>query len=265
MLELIRILPGAPIRAAVLDFDGTLSLVRGGWQGVMRRLMLDMLPAGDMNALVAEVDAAIHDLTGQATIHQMAWLAEAVARRGGLPEPAETYKQWYTERLARRIDERLVALRNGALTPDELLVPGARALLDTLQARGIHLILASGTDRADVLREARALAIGDYFGAHVYAPGPHDPNFSKRTVIERTLEDARLMGAELLVIGDGPVEIAEARAVGAVALGVAFDEECGNGVDAQKRQRLIAAGADLIIDDFSDLEAVMSALESAAR
>lgn len=267
MIEIIHRLPGVPIRAALLDFDGTLSLVRRGWQRVMRALMLEMLPAGDESgaALATEVEAAIHRLTGQATIHQMEWLAAEVARRGGNPEPAETYRRRYAERLAAHTERRLDMLQRGDLAADALLVPGARALLDALQARGALLILASGTDRDEVLREARALRIAGYFGAHIYGPGTHDPAFSKRAVIEWVLSSQRLAGPELLVIGDGPVEIAEARAVGAVAVGVAFDEERGAGLDASRRERLIAAGADLIVPDFVEYDQLLALVEHVER
>ncbi len=267
MIEIIHHPPGAPIRAALLDFDGTLSLVRSGWQRVMRALMLETLPAGNESgaALAAEVEAAIHRLTGQATIHQMEWLATEVGRRGGNPEPAETYRRRYAERLAVHVAHRLAALECGDLAADALLVPGARALLQALRARGVLLILASGTDRDEVLREARALKIAGYFGVHVYGPGTHDPAFSKRAVIAWVLSHQCLAGPELLVIGDGPVEIAEAHAVGAVAVGVAFDEERGTGLDAFRRERLIAAGADLIVPDFVEYERLLALVEHGER
>jgi beta-phosphoglucomutase-like phosphatase (HAD superfamily) len=143
---------------------------------------------------------------------------------------------------------------------DGLLVPGSRGLLEELRGRGVLLLLASGTDVANVLRDAAALEIAQYFGAHIYAPGPRSPDFSKRAVIARLLAEEGLSGPELVAFGDGPVEIRETRAVGGLAVGVAFDEALRVGVEPRKRAMLIRAGADLIVPDFSDSTGLLDEL-----
>jgi phosphoglycolate phosphatase-like HAD superfamily hydrolase len=72
-------------------------------------------------------------------------------------------------------------------------------------------------------------------------------------VIERIIQGGGLSGAELLVVGDGPVELREGRKRGATCLGVASNELCRHGLDLTKRTRLIKAGADFIIPDYSQL------------
>jgi len=71
--------------AAVFDFDGTLSRLRAGWEEVMVPLMCELIPGEE-----AEVQALVRDYidqsTGIQTIHQMRWLVEEVARRGGKAE-----------------------------------------------------------------------------------------------------------------------------------------------------------------------------------
>ncbi len=63
---------------------------------------------------------------------------------------------------------------------------------------------------------------------------------------------------EVPEIGDGYVEIENAVAVGGIAVGVATDEVRRSGVvDAWKRERLIRAGAQLIIPDFRHAEALV--------
>lgn len=246
--------PRPAITHVLFDFDGTLSLVRSGWQAVMRAMFLEALepltPDEPPLALAQQAEAAIDRLTGQATLVQMAWLAEQVAARGGQADPPAAYKARFAARLAGLVVARLEALRTGELSPDQLLVPGARALLEGLRERGVRLALASGTDRAEVLAEAQALGVAGFFGERIYGPGRHAPGFSKRAAIDMLLAEAGLPGGRLLALGDGPVEIADARAVGGVAVGVAFDEARRAGVDPLKRARLIAAGADLIVDDF---------------
>ncbi|MEN9934248.1 MAG: hypothetical protein RLZZ387_827 [Chloroflexota bacterium] len=264
MLEIIRPRPGTRPRVALLDFDGTLSLVRGGWQQIMQGLMLDALrPLAThepQDALAARVADAIDRLTGHPTLAQMEWLRAEVLRRGGCPDSADSYKRRYLELLDARVASRLGALRTGRAVPDDLLVPGSRALLEGLRDAGTLLVLASGTDLVDVRREAEALQITDFFGPHIYGPGPHDPAFTKRTVIDRLLAELGLGGHELLAIGDGPVEIRETRAVSGVTVGVALDELRGAGLDHAKRERLIAAGADVIVADLTPVDALLGHL-----
>ncbi|MCF6286641.1 MAG: HAD family hydrolase, partial [Candidatus Hydrogenedentes bacterium] len=57
-------------------------------------------------------------------------------------------------------------------------------------------------------------------------------------------------------VGDGPVELKNVKAVGGIAVGVASDEKAGFGLDEAKRERLIKAGADIIIPDFAEAQAL---------
>ena len=70
-----------------------------------------------------------------------------------------------------------------------------------------------------------------------------------------------LSGAELLTFGDGYVEIENTAAVDGLAVGVASNEAERRGIDAWKRQRLIEAGADIIIPDFREHQALLSYLD----
>ena len=67
-------------------------------------------------------------------------------------------------------------------------------------------------------------------------------------------------GEELIGFGDGVVETEEVRRVGGVAVAVASEEPPRRGVNALKRERLIAAGADVLIADYQCREALLSRL-----
>jgi len=69
-------------------------------------------------------------------------------------------------------------------------------------------------------------------------------------LLERLAAEHRPAEGELAAFGDGPVEIAEAKAVGGLAIGVASNERERRGVDEDKRAHLIEAGADVIVADF---------------
>jgi hypothetical protein len=64
----------------------------------------------------------------------------------------------------------------------------------------------------------------------------------------------------LVMFGDGPVEIRETRRSHGLAIGVASDEVRRFGLNPAKRARLIRAGADLIIPDFSQAPALLRTL-----
>ncbi len=156
-----------------------------------------------------------------------------------------------------RIRGRLAALEAGTASPSEWIVPGSHALLEGLRRRGVALYLASGTDLKYVRREAELLGLAPYFGEHVYGALDDYRNFSKQLVIERILREHGLRGGELLGFGDGFVEIEEVRKAGGVAVAVASDEVNRRGVNAWKRDRLVRAGADVVVPEYRQAERLL--------
>jgi hypothetical protein len=69
-------------------------------------------------------------------------------------------------------------------------------------------------------------------------------------IIDRILTENGLHGEKLLGFGDGFVEIEEVKKVGGVAVAVASDEVKRRGVNAWKRNRLVQAGADVVIPEY---------------
>jgi len=130
------------------------------------------------------------------------------------------------------------------------MVHGAVQILEALHRRGVTCYLASGTDEVYVLDEAGALGLSGYF-AGIYGALDDYQTYSKKMVIDRILNENDLNGSQLVTFGDGYVEIEDTKAVGGVAVGLATNEAVRQGVDEWKRGRLIAAGADLIVPDFS--------------
>ena len=252
------------IRSVLFDFDGTLSLIREGWQQVMTPMMVEVLLETPDHESEAEIESAVTDyvteLTGKQTIYQMLRLQEEVQKRGGQPRDALEYKQIYLSRLWERIRHRVAVLESGAASPEEFLVPGSCALLAGMRERGVTMYLASGTDRADVLREVRALGLSEFFGDRVYGALDRYWEFSKAMLIEEIIQTHALHGPELAGIGDGYVEIENVKEVGGIAVGVASDEARRQGVNEWKRQRLIGAGADLIVPDYRDHEGLLKYL-----
>ena len=254
MVETIR--PGASApdaKVAIFDFDGTLSLIRAGWVDIMVLMMLEVLTAlhtGETEAqLRAVVEPFIWRLTGKDTLYQMIALSDQVTLRGGTPLAAHVYKDRFLARLYAVSNLRMERLRSGLSAPGEYLVPGGRAMLEDLRARGISLYLASGTDDAHLKEEAALLDISRYFEG-VYGALP-DPNaFSKRLLFERLVAMPGMRGHNLIGFGDGPVEIEELKRTGALAVGLATDEPECRETSPWKRRNLIAVGADYIIPNY---------------
>ncbi len=264
-IEIIRAdLPRGRFRSVLFDFDGTLSLIREGWPDVMIPMMVEVLQETGTAETEAELQAKVEEfvmrLNGRQTIYQMIQLAEEVLRRGGKPLDPLQYKHQYHELLMQRIQGRLTALEAGTAKPEEWTVPGSHALLANLRRRGLTLYLASGTDLKFVRHEAELLGLTPYFGDNIYGAVDDYKSFSKQLVIERIIKDHRLQGDELLGFGDGFVEIEEIKGAGGVAVAVASDEVNRRGVNAWKRNRLIEAGADIVIPEFRQQEKLLQFL-----
>lgn len=256
--------PLGGFKAALFDFDGTISLIRQGWQDVMvpyfTELLMLVIQDSDEAQVARSVRQFVDELTGKQTIYQCIRLAEEISGHGGIPKDPLEYKQEYHRRLLERIAHRREGLKNGSIDPKEMLVPGAVDFLTALRDRGITLYLASGTDEAYVLEEAAALGVTEFFDGGIYGALDEYKLFSKAMVIQRIMTEHKLSGPEVLGAGDGFVEIENVKEVGGLAVGVASDEERRRGIDKWKRERLIRAGANIIVPDFSRTDELMEYL-----
>lgn len=242
------------IQNALFDFDGTLSLLRRGWQEIMVDYMIEMIGCdGSDKEIRQEINNYVNKTTGVLTIVQMRGLAGFVKQYGNdrsILSPAE-YKEGYVTTLKRRVRERMAELKNGALTISKARVAGSYEFLEELQKRNIRMCVASGTDQPDVEEEMKVLQFDSFFDNRIYGAQPSIRDSSKAATIRHIIQSQNFEGPELLVVGDGPVEIKHGKRAGAVTLGVATDEDNPGRLNTEKRERLIEVGADIIIPDFS--------------
>lgn len=263
-MEILSKLPdGRPeLKAALFDFDGTISTLRYGWEEIMEPLMLEMI-AGPTTAdeeLIKEVRDYIDQSTGIQTIYQMKWLSDTVERYGknpGAPDDPWVYKEEYNRRLMEPVQKRKNCLYDNEKSPEDFLIRGSRKLLGALKEKGIEIYVASGTDDPDVKKEAEALGVKEFFKEIAGAPAGR-ADCSKEAVLRRLIEDKGLRGHEVVVVGDGKVEIALGREVGAITLGVASNELERCGVSSIKRERLVKAGAHAIVGDFEKADEILA-------
>lgn len=257
--------PRPHITHVLFDFDGTLSIVREGWPVVMLGMFIEMLPprSDDRPEVVKQMlFDDMMKLNGKQTIYQMMQFAERVRERGGTPQEPLWYKHEYLQRLERKIQDRIEILKSAPANTDDFLVHGSRELLESLRKRGLNLYLASGTDEPFVKRESELLGVTEFFGPHIYGAKDDYKSFSKKMVIERILRENKIPGEKLLAFGDGYVEIENTKEVGGMAVAVASDEaNNGSGkIDQWKRNRLVGVGADIVIPDYRDADALLKTI-----
>ncbi|PLV60040.1 PfkB family carbohydrate kinase [Thermotoga sp. KOL6] len=248
------------VKVALFDFDGTISLLRRGWESVMKEVMVESImgnrkiPDALYRDISDRVDNLINRSTGVRTSIQMKVLEKLVRGYGLVPEkeilPFPEYKKIYTKRLKEIVKKRMREITNGKKKKQDYLVEGIIDFLRLLKNKGIKLFLASGTDKSDVVEEAKFLEVYDYFDS-LEEKVNERKEISKREIIERIVNEFNLNEGELLVVGDGPVEIMIGWKYKALTLGVACDEYKRNTWDMKKVERLLRAKADVIIPNYS--------------
>ena len=251
------------IKHAVFDHDGTISVLREGWEAVMEPMMMKAI-LGDQYQTVDEhlfnrVQTRVRDYidksTGIQTIIQMEGLVELVDEFNIVDKNAIMdkygYKKIYNTALMEMVKYRVAKLEKNELNVNDYAVKGSIEFLQYLYDKGIILYLASGTDNDDVIAEAEAMGYAHLFAGRIYGAIGDVSKYSKKMVMEKIITDNNLSGKELITFGDGPVEMRECRKVGGIAVGIASDEIRRHGLSEEKRTRLIRAGAQIVIPDFS--------------
>jgi len=260
------------IKYVIFDQDGTISTLRQGWQSVMENVFVKEI-LGDKfrtcdestyNKVVERVRDYIDKSTGVQTIIQMEELVEMVKEFGFIPEEKILdkfgYKKIYNDDLMKLVNKRIERLKKGELDASDYTIKGAINFIDMLYKKGLKLYLASGTDREDTLFEVKTLGYAKYFKGRIYGSVSDITKYSKKLLIEEIIQENNLSGPELACFGDGPVEIRETKKHNGIAIGVASDEVRRFGLNVEKRKRLIEAGADLIIPDYSQAKKLLSYL-----
>ena len=265
--------PAGPVTHVLFDNDGTLSVLRQGWDESMESMMVRSI-LGDSRHRADErlhrrvqerVRKYIDMTTGIQTLAQMQGLVELVREFGLVPDAdvksAEGYKSLYGQELNALVSPRIAKLESGELDAESFVLQGARALLKALHAAGVKLFLASGADESYVRADAKALGYAAHFEGRIHGAVGDVKIEAKKIVLETILSEIRTARAGLFItFGDGPVEIRETKRRGGYAVGVASDEVRRSGWNWSKRTRLIEAGADLVVPDFSRTETLLELL-----
>lgn len=135
------------------------------------------------------------------------------------------------------------------------LMPGARELLEALEHHDhLHLALLTGNYREAAEIKLQHFELWDFFEWGAFSDDHHDRN--ALVPIARTRAETYDIPAEaiqrVVVIGDTPHDIECARVAGARSIAVA--------TGGYSLEQLKQAGADEVLADLSDTEAVVSLL-----
>ena len=263
-IEIVRPLAQrAPPRHVLFDFDGTLSLIREGWPEVMVPMMVEVLQATGTDETPAELSQRAGDfvmqLTGKQTIYQMIRLAEEVRGAAAFRSTRPNTSRCITNGCWRGSTSAVSGSVRATLAPAEMMVPYSFELLDEIgrtQAR--RSIWPAAPIKRTLTKRPGCWAWNAISAGISTARSTTTRTFSKAMVIERILAENKVDGTELLGFGDGYVEIHNIKAVAGTAVAVASDEAGRSGrPDPWKRDRLIGAGADLVIADYREHQALI--------
>jgi len=261
------------IKHAIFDHDGTISTLREGWEHIMQPMMMKAILGEHFQdadeALYHKVYTRVIDFidktTGIQTLVQMKGLVELVKEFGMVSADQILdefgYKEIYNDELLKMVRERESKLSRGELSIEDFTLKNAVLLLEKLYKAGVKLYLASGTDEVDVKNEARIMGYDHLFEGGIYGAVGDVTKEAKKIVLDRilnTIGDSK--NGQVAAFGDGPVEIRETRKRGGLTVGIASNEMKRHSLNESKRSRLIKAGADIIIPDFSQLPKLLKLL-----
>ncbi len=213
----------------MFDIDGTLSLSQGAGTLAMSRTFKELW--GIENALDGMNFAGRSDT----------WIVPtALANQG---------RDCSADDLARFIDRYVPHLGDALVERDSRLCPGVLPLLEALSREPVTLGLGTGNFRRAAEAKLAPLGIWDYFVDGGY--GDDHPN--RTELLAAGLERLRRHadnGADAVVIGDTAHDIEAGHAIGARVVAVKTGYSDPGDLD----------GADIVLEDLSDLDASMSAL-----
>ncbi|MDG2285766.1 MAG: HAD-IA family hydrolase [Alphaproteobacteria bacterium] len=218
------------IRLAVFDLDGTL--------------------VDSQHAIVASMRAAFES--------QDLMPPEAAAVRSviGLPLDAAIeqinpdVRGLLTQRVAEGYKHHAQAVRGASAGGPEPLMPGARAVLDRLEADGCLLAIATGKGRRGLISVLEAHGLRNRFVSLQSAddaPGKPDP-----TMLRQAIAEAGAEHSEAVMIGDTVFDLQMAHNAGVASVAVSWGYH--------QVEHLNSAGPGALINHFDELDAVINDL-----
>jgi len=177
-----------------------------------------------------------------------AWILSSAAAVHGIADEALTrFKPLYLDYLAAELR---------APGPHKGVMPGVSPLLDALARRDdVFLALLTGNFEEGARLKLEHFDLWRYFPCGAFGDTAHDRNGLLPEALARVAVSGgpRAAPADAVIIGDTPLDVAVALAGGARSIAVA--------TGSHTTVELLASGADVVFQDLSNLDAVLTALE----
>jgi phosphoglycolate phosphatase-like HAD superfamily hydrolase len=180
------------------------------------------------------------------------WVLKQMATSCGVEyddEALQRFHDRYLEHLAEEIEKP---------GPRKGLMPGVRPLLDELRRRDdVLLALLTGNFEGGARVKLEYFDLWHYFQCGAFGGDAPERNdlLAKALARARARCGVAFSATDTVVVGDTPLDVAVGVAGGARSVAVA--------TGSYDRETLRAAGADAVLDDFSDLAGVLEALRLA--
>lgn len=209
------------IKLIILDFDGTLGDTRANILLTMRQTLAKLgYPEKDEETIAATIGVPL-----EKGFEQMLPGIDAE----GVALCARTYRTIFQENRKQLVPK---------------VFPHVRETLAALKDAGFVLSIASSRSYGSLKEFLEEMGLAPYI---TYVLGANSVTHAKPhpEPVLKTMADLGFQAQETLVVGDMPVDIEMGKGAGARTCGVTY----GNA----SRTDLVAAGADCIIDDFSQM------------
>lgn len=245
------------VRCVVLDYDGTLTTLRKGWDVILTDYANSKI--NPYNKPCEGLDQAILHLTdhaGGTTPKQlMARLVKIMRQKQLVPQDEiqsiEYYAREYAEHFQKMINERV---ENFASASESYVIDAVRPMLDFISAKETVNYIVTGSCETAVTNELSKLEMLNYFSG-VYGATIEMEGNLKMNAIREIMYKHSVKPCEILIIGDGSTEMKAARDMELPAIGIASDEHEG-GLCQKKRKLLKDLGAHAIIADYKGFQNV---------
>lgn len=224
------------ITLVLFDIDGTLLHTAGAGREAFARSLRDIFGWEDSIEYIQFAGAT-----------DLMVLERIMREHGYAPRPGDVER--FFDALPRHLED---TLRHA----QSILYPGVRALLERLAEDDRYLLgLVTGNIASCARRKLQHYDLHGHFLLGAFGHEHADRLDIARLALERARahvgDPSRITGRFL--IGDTPSDVAAAHAIDATAVAVA--------TGTFRHAELEAAGADWVLDDLSDLEAVMRLLQ----
>jgi phosphoglycolate phosphatase len=233
------------------------------WLYALQAAKSDNASVGCAKLILFDIDGTLID-TGGAGARSWAWAFERVFDRqidiaehstAGMTDPAiarVTFREVMEREPAADELVRLMASYQSVLpdyvacSPDYRVLAGVEELLERLTSAGLLLGLTTGGLEAAAHAKLGRGRLNHFFLVGGYGSDSEDRIELTRAAVDRgtRMLDGPLELEEVLVVGDTPLDIAAAKGVGTVSVGVASGHY---GID-----ELSAAGADYVLASLAD-------------